>query len=692
MKTKNYSDIRKHIWQCITIGQIIIGFLLSINPQQATAQNDVMLQAFYWDVPVDTENTKGLWWNNLRDKSTELKKWGITGIWVPSPSKGNWGIIDMGYGIYDHYDLGNYFQKGSIETRFGSRKELTEMIAAMHDTSGNNPRIAVYADIILNHIYASNEDAENNPAVKQYVFDEAFRQGQERVPYPTDEIKWTVKKAPAGYYYIKIKGYNLNFDAPFEAHGYELWIDYKDNGYSNDFAWEAEPNNSKRKFNDFPGSGQTMRAFINHKDDVDVFRIYAPGGKDITMRLAARKLSGEQWQHADQTNGYYPFEVWHKSRNITHKSLEAHTNTGLSFPARNCDAEQQWTWNYSHFHPSNDDGWLGDWGVTDEIIANTKGYGNDLNTFLPEVQQRMNDWGRWLAETIKFDGFRLDFVRGFQESYAASWINSLPPLNNNHRFIVGEYWGSEKGISAWVNTLAEMGAISTVFDFPLKAILTEMCNGDENFDMTTLNHAGLIRNNTGHQLPDSSVVTFLENHDTGKEHDKWVTRDWHLGYAYLLTHQGRPCLFYPHLYGISLQDFTNHDLKVEIPSTLIDDIHKLIHIRTTYLEGEIAVLSHIGNPEPLSNTRHIYVARREGGENRSGAIIVINNSETEKGLWVDANNPGWADWSNTTLTNALDETQSTLINSDGRVWVKAPARSFAVYVPSYAYIHFEKPE
>ncbi|MEQ9307008.1 MAG: alpha-amylase family glycosyl hydrolase, partial [Marinoscillum sp.] len=163
-----------------------------------------MMQAFYWDVPVDDQNLNGTWWDNLKNKSTTLKDAGITGIWVPSPAKGNFGIWDMGYGIYDHYDLGNYNQKGTTETRFGSRAELESMISTMH-TNG----IDVYADIVLNHVYTSEDDDESNPAVKEYVFDEAYRNGQQFSPYPTNEIVWVIKNATAGDYYIQIAGYHL---------------------------------------------------------------------------------------------------------------------------------------------------------------------------------------------------------------------------------------------------------------------------------------------------------------------------------------------------------------------------------------------------------------------------------------------------------------------------------------------------
>src|SRR2546423_13226443 len=108
--------------------------LLSVA-SRAHAQNDTMMQAFYWDVPVDDVNRNGSWWTNLTARAPEFKRAGFTAIWTPPPSKGNFGIYDMGYGIFDHFDLGRYNQKGTVETRFGSRSELSGMLATMHGQS-----------------------------------------------------------------------------------------------------------------------------------------------------------------------------------------------------------------------------------------------------------------------------------------------------------------------------------------------------------------------------------------------------------------------------------------------------------------------------------------------------------------------------------------------------------------------------
>ncbi len=650
--------------------------LLSIS-LFSNAQNDVMMQAFYWNLPVDEAALNGTWWDNLSNKSAELKSAGFTGLWVPAPSKGNWGIVDMGYGIYDHYDLGNYYQKGSTETRFGSRAELESMIGIMHTT----PKIEIYADIILNHVYSDDNNEEVNPAVKDYVFNEAFTNGSQHVPYPTNEIKWVIPNAGVGDYYIKIKGYYHDYTLSSTERGYDLQIDWTGAGFNTTYSWESEPNNGDGETNTFPATGQTMRGHIDYEGDVDEFKISLTGSNDIVIKLTSKRESANPWAWAwaDQTRGYYPFEVWYNGQNLASTALQARTNTNITYPTHTGTGEANVNWGYADFHPVDGNDWLGDWGG-DEIIPNTKGFGNDFNSYSSVVQQRMNDWGYWLANQVAFDGFRLDFVRGFQESYAASWINNLPLLDGKQRFIVGEYWGADYRIKNWVNTLASYGADADGFDFPLKSTLTSMCNGDQaSFDMRWLNHAGMVRNDQGNALPGTSVVTFLDNHDTGKEHDKWVTKDWKMGYAYMLTHEGRSCIFYPHYFGVTLVDNNDPTITVTPAADLKDDLNKLIFIRKTYLGGSTVVLSEIGNPYPAADAYNVYVARRQGNGTKDGAIVVINNHSTTKGLWVDTSPTGYSDWSNTTLKNAITGTISN-VYSDGRVWVEAPARGFAVYV------------
>ncbi len=679
---------------------IVLVCILACN-SLVFAQNDTMMQAFYWDVPVDSVNKNGSWWDNLSGKAPELSRAGITGVWTPPPSKGNFGIYDMGYGIFDHYDLGNYNRKSSVETRFGSKQELINMVNAMHANG-----IEVYSDIVLNHVYTADTEAENNPAVKYYVDNEAFTNGAQHTPYPTNEILWRIPDAPPGDYYIQVKGYMLDWNASYTQRAYNLninWTGAADD--TTDVYWEFEPNNGGGRFTVFPLSGKHLWGHANRKGDVDEYKITVTTAGDINIKLAARREVNGKLEYANQENGYRVSAVWHNGHNLATTTLQARTNTRIAFTDHTGAGEANWTWNYTHFHPAHQTDYLGNSGIEDSIEPNWKAFGQDFNTYDPIVQDRFIQWGQWLTNTIGFDGYRLDFVRGFQEDFVAKWVINMPRKSDgSQRFVVGEYFSNHKyRIKNWLDTvnkyriknrLTRRGrspinryrADADAFDFPLKHTLTQMTNGtSSSFNMAWLNHAGLVRDDTLNSLPGTSVVTFVENHDTGKEHDKWVTKDWKMGYGYILFAEGRPCLFYPHFYGVTQVDYGNTNLKVTAPTSLQDDLKRLINIRRNYLDGGMIVLSETGNPYPSGDTYNVYVARRFGNATKPGAILVINNHETQtKGLWVD-NAPadsGYRNWAGKVLVNAASgANEEARVQVDGRVYVSAPPRGYAVYIP-----------
>lgn len=111
--------------------------------------NGVMMQYFHWYTPAD-----GLLWKRLTDDAPALAKAGITSIWLPPAYKGAGGNQDTGYGVYDLFDLGEFDQKGSVRTKYGTREEYIRAIKAAQAVG-----IQVYADIVLNHkLGADNEE------------------------------------------------------------------------------------------------------------------------------------------------------------------------------------------------------------------------------------------------------------------------------------------------------------------------------------------------------------------------------------------------------------------------------------------------------------------------------------------------------------------------------------------------------
>ena len=104
-------------------------------------ENHTMLQYFEWYLP---EN--GLHWRRCAAQAEALKKAGIDMVWLPPAYKGAAGEKSVGYDVYDMYDLGEFDQKGSVRTKYGTRQEYLEAVRAFQKQG-----IQVLADVVLNH-------------------------------------------------------------------------------------------------------------------------------------------------------------------------------------------------------------------------------------------------------------------------------------------------------------------------------------------------------------------------------------------------------------------------------------------------------------------------------------------------------------------------------------------------------------
>ena len=103
--------------------------------------NGIIMQYFEWYM----ECNQNLW-NDIAKNALELSNIGITALWLPPAYKGIGGKNEVGYGVYDVYDLGEFDQKGTIKTKYGSKDEYLNCIQVL-----NQNGIEAYADIVLNH-------------------------------------------------------------------------------------------------------------------------------------------------------------------------------------------------------------------------------------------------------------------------------------------------------------------------------------------------------------------------------------------------------------------------------------------------------------------------------------------------------------------------------------------------------------
>ena len=111
------------------------------------SENKTMMQYFEWYIKPEEKL-----WKKVALEAGKLAKIGITDIWLPPAYKAAGGKFDTGYGVYDLYDLGEFEQKGSIETKYGTKEEYLKAIDELHKNNIN-----VYADIVLNHKMGADE-------------------------------------------------------------------------------------------------------------------------------------------------------------------------------------------------------------------------------------------------------------------------------------------------------------------------------------------------------------------------------------------------------------------------------------------------------------------------------------------------------------------------------------------------------
>ena len=90
----------------------------------------VLLQAFYWDCPREAGVERG-WWRHVAARLDGLRAAGFTALWLPPCSKAA-SATSMGYDPFDFFDLGEFDQRGGVETWFGSKADLVALVAAAH--------------------------------------------------------------------------------------------------------------------------------------------------------------------------------------------------------------------------------------------------------------------------------------------------------------------------------------------------------------------------------------------------------------------------------------------------------------------------------------------------------------------------------------------------------------------------------
>ena len=127
------------------------------------AQAEVLLQWFETD------------WDEMYQKLPKAVEAGYDSFWIPPPTKGPVGTstkwANVGYNLYDRFDVGDVPQRGSVATRYGTRGSLRNMIDNAHHLG-----IKIIPDIVMNH-YGNGPDFRDYPGMTATDFHVQWSEG-----------------------------------------------------------------------------------------------------------------------------------------------------------------------------------------------------------------------------------------------------------------------------------------------------------------------------------------------------------------------------------------------------------------------------------------------------------------------------------------------------------------------------------
>ena len=189
-------------------------------------------------------------WREIRHKVPEIAEAGYESLWIPPPTKAGGGF-SVGYDLFDRFDLGSKKQKGSMATRYGTEKELLDLIRVAHRFG-----IRVYFDCIMNH------NGFDVPLFNEFVAEEFYPGFRPR--------DFHLRETPDGFYRKWDNTRDWGSEWQVQNLGLSGLVDIAN-----------EPGLTNRNHGLFEGDAGSKPVFLRHPDNPGYY-CYIPSGPGQT--------------------------------------------------------------------------------------------------------------------------------------------------------------------------------------------------------------------------------------------------------------------------------------------------------------------------------------------------------------------------------------------------------------------------
>lgn len=194
--------------------------------------NGTLIQYFHWYYPADHSL-----WKKLKQDAPYLESLGFHSAWLPPVYKGIHGDQSIGYDTYDLFDLGEFDQKGSISTKYGTKQELIDAIKTAQERG-----IAIYMDVVVNH----KGGADEKEKVKAVKVDPQNRNEIISAPHEIESYTKFFFPGRNGKYSTYVWDFHSFTGVDYDASKNESGVYKLLNEYGND--WENVPSEEMGNF------------------------------------------------------------------------------------------------------------------------------------------------------------------------------------------------------------------------------------------------------------------------------------------------------------------------------------------------------------------------------------------------------------------------------------------------------------